>query len=276
MAVFINVKKGKLLELPGIRQEEPKTIYEEARLRKGKAVLILYTSGKLLLQGTPAEVEKLTQELRRRGLGKELPKHAFRQENGWFIGSDEALKGDTFGGMVVAGVKADEALRVKLSQLGVTDSKELDDREILPLAEKIKKEVPCAIRSLLPEEYNLHDHPKKNNVTELLNRLHAEVGRELGPGTHVVDKYPGCLAGNVQEEKAESKYLEVAAASILARAAAVQQLNYLSSLAGFPIPKGSTHVKLALLELKHRGLPPEQFVKMGFGNVKEILGADHK
>jgi ribonuclease HIII len=87
----------------------------------------------------------------------------------------------------------------------------------------------------------------------------------------VVDKFPGCQVGEVQEEKAESKYLEVAAASILARDAALRQLNALSAQAGFHLPKGSTHVQLALVELKHRKLNFTQFVKINFWNVKDFL-----
>ena len=75
----------------------------------------------------------------------------------------------------------------------------------------------------------------------------------------------------MQVEKAESKYVEVAAASILARAAALQQLDYLSAQAGFRLPKGSTHVKLALFELKERGLDFRKFTKVDFANVKSFL-----
>ena len=76
---------------------------------------------------------------------------------------------------------------------------------------------------------------------------------------------------DIRETKAESKYLEVAAASILARATALKQLNYLSIKAGFSLPKGSTHVELALIELKERGLDFNKFVKTGFGNVVKFL-----
>ena len=72
-------------------------------------------------------------------------------------------------------------------------------------------------------------------------------------------------------EKAESKYVEVAAASVLARATGLKQLNYLSTLVGFTVPKGSTHVKEALQELKEKSLKFEKFVKTSFGNVEEFL-----
>jgi len=184
----------------------------------------------------------------------------------WIIGSDEVLKGDTFGGIVVAAVKADKKIREKLTKLGVKDSKKLSDKIIIQLAAEIKKIATCEIKNLLPEEYNKH-----NGLTSLLNQLHKQAAKELAPGKHIVDKYPGCAVGDIIEEKAEDKYIEVAAASILARAAGLQQFDYLSKLAGFKLPMGSTHVKEALQELKNRNLDFSKFVKKDFRNVKEFL-----
>ena len=73
------------------------------------------------------------------------------------------------------------------------------------------------------------------------------------------------------EEKADSKYVEVAAASILVRAVGLQQMKNLSALAGFSLPLGSTHVKEALKKLKEQGFEFRKFVKMDFKNVKEFL-----
>ena len=272
MVIFTNVRKEDALTLrkKGFIQDVPKTIYEEVRLSKGDVILILYTSGKLLLQGPPDEVKKVAVQIKKTGIGEQVKPEHFRQETGWIIGSDESLKGDTFGGIVVAAVKANDEIREKLRALGVADSKTLADKEIFPMADKIKHIAGCEVRSILPEEYNRYN-THQGNVTSLLNKLHTECAKDLGPGKHVVDKYPGCTAGNIQEEKAESKYVEVAAASVLARAAALQQLNYLSMQAGFPIPKGSTHVQLALMELKERNLDFTKFVKVDFRNVREFL-----
>ncbi len=270
MAVFTNVQKEDVLLLlkKGYTSEEPKTIYEALRLRhKTKPVaLILFTSGKLMVQGKEEFVEKVVQSLKKIGIGKLVKKEVFRKETGQMIGSDESLKGDTFGGLVVAAVKADAKSRIKLMEMGVADSKKLQDKEIMAMAEKIKKAVPCEIISILPEEYNKH-----SKVTVMLNKYHKQCANYLAPGQHVVDKYPGCNVGDIRETKAESKYLEVAAASILARATALKQLNYLSIKAGFSLPKGSTHVELALIELKERGLDFNKFVKTGFGNVVKFL-----
>jgi len=267
MVVFTNVKKEDLIKLKGALEEEPKTVHEECRWKKQGATLILYTSGKLLLQGKKKELDLLTEELQKLKIGHLEVSEEFLKESGWVIGSDEALKGDTFGGLTVAAVKADDKIRRKLIEIGVADSKTLSDHEVIRLAEKIRTLAPCEIKSVFPEEYNLY----QQKITLLLDTLHNECARYLQPGKHIVDKYPGCTAGDLREEKAESKYVEVAAASILARDAALRQLNSLSAQAGFHIPKGSTHVKLALLELKQRKLEFPKFVKMDFWNVREFM-----
>lgn len=271
MTIFTNVQKEQAEKLlkKGFTKEPAKTIHELLRLHKGYVNLILYTSGKLLVQGSPPEVKEVVKMLEKLGLGEKVKLEQFRKETGWIIGSDESLKGDTFGGLVVAAVRADDNARKQLQELGVADSKTLNDQEIIPLAEKIKKVAQCEIRSVLPEEYNHGEGGKK--ITLLLNKLHKDAAKDLGAGKHIVDKFPGCVVGDVQEEKAESKYVEVAAASILARAAALQQLNYLSALAGFEIPKGSTHVQLALMELKKRSLEFRKFVKLEFRNVQGVV-----
>jgi len=271
MVVFTDVSKEGVLRLikKGFKKEAIKTIYEDVRLTKGKVTVILYTSGKLLLQGNPEEIKAILPQLKKMKMGAEERMNTFRKENGVIIGSDESLKGDTFGGMVVAAVKANDLQRQKLKEIGVMDSKLLNDVEILPMAEKIRSTVECEVKSILPIEYNAYI--AQINQTELLNRMHEEVAQYLGQGKHVVDKYPGCDVGTVQVEKGEFKYVEIAAASVLARAAALKQLDYLSVQAGFTLPKGSTHVKLALMELKHRGLEFNNFVKINFNNVVEFL-----
>lgn len=253
MSVFNNVSVADLDKLKplGYKEVPIANIYELVRLKSPTATLILYKSGKLLVQGQA-----------------DLPfKNKFRQESGTVIGSDEVLKGDTFGGIVVAAVKADDKDRELLIKLGAVDSKTLSDKEIIPIAEKIKKSISYAVKNIYPKQYNSFN----GNVTQLLNILHRECYLELKPGTHVVDKFPGCTVGDIIETKADANYVEVAAASIIARAEALKQLDDLSKKAGFTVPKGSTHVSGALKELKKRNLPFEEFVKVKFSNVKNML-----
>jgi ribonuclease HIII len=268
MVVFTHVEESdiNILSKKGFSKEDIKTIYEEHRLRYKDVNIVHYSSGKLLLQGKSSSVEEVAKIIKKLGIGEKVKQEKFRKEEGIIIGSDETLKGDTFGGLVVAAVRADKKTRQELIRLGVADSKTLSDKEILPMADKIRKIVECEVKAILPEEYN-----KSSGLTELMNRMHKEVADYLKPGKHIVDKYPGCNVGDVAEEKAESKYVEVAAASILARAAGLRQLDFLSMKAGFTIPKGSSHVKLALMEMKEKGLNSKEFVKLHFKNVQEFL-----
>ena len=271
MVVFTGVEYTdvEFLLKKGFTENNPKTIHEITRFRKGvkkKVTGILYESGKFFIQGDFELVEKTAQILRSKKIGSEVKPLEFREELGRVIGSDESLKGDTFGGITIAAVKGDDQIREKLIAIGVGDSKRFSDKEILRMADEIKLVAPCIVFNIYPEEYN-----KEESVTNILNRLHRQAATELFPGYHVVDKYPGCRVGDFAEIKAESRWIEVAAASVLARAAAVRQINTLSKKAGFAIPKGSTHVAWALQEMIEKGLEPKEFVKLHFKNVQKFL-----
>jgi ribonuclease HIII len=157
--------------------------------------------------------------------------------------------------------------RELLKNIGVFDSKRISDTQIPKIAKRIKRLCKYKLIKLTPKQYNERRAGKK--VTDVLNELHNEV--YLG-GTHVVDKFPGCTAGHEAVPKAEMKFIEVAAASIIARDAALRQLVALEKKFGRKIPKGSTHVVDALRYLKREGLEPREFVKMDFKNVRQILG----
>jgi ribonuclease HIII len=265
MVTFLEVKKAdiKFLLEEGLAIVETKSKYEQARY-KGSVMAVLFNSGKLLIQGNDVSVEQFRKLLLSKGF-MEQKKIEFVKQEGVYIGSDETMKGDTFGGLVVVGVKADDVERETLKMIGVMDSKKLDDAKIPMMSEEIRKYVKFVIRNIYPEEYNNY------NQTELMNKLHKEVGAELKPGTHVVDKYPGCKIGDIMTTKAESKYVEVAAASIIARHEAFKQWRELEKKLGTDIPKGSTHVKEALESLKKSDKAPQHFVKLHFSNVKKAL-----
>jgi ribonuclease HIII len=277
MVTFEKVKKKDVEKLKeyGFSIVKTKGKYEQLRM-KGPIILILFNSNKLLLQGAEdkvAEVAGLLKRLKVGSLaGKIKQKAVFKQERGIIVGSDEALKGDTFGGIVVAAVRADPTERQKLRGLGVTDSKLFNDNEINTIAEQIKKNVKYKIISLEPKEYN--KMTEQYNVTGLLNLLHRDCAAKLileGQSKHIVDLFPGCKTGDISVTKAESKYLEVAAASILARAEALKQIEKLSKRLKIKVPKGSTHVREALNHLKRKKLPFERYVKLNFRNVKTML-----
>ncbi|MCK5593663.1 MAG: hypothetical protein KAI18_00310 [Candidatus Aenigmarchaeota archaeon] len=247
--------------------------YETRRLKNEDVLIIQYTSGKTVVQGKEKYAQFIADFIG--GKAKEQEQKDKDTENDkTIIGSDETLKGDTFGGMVVAAVKADKDTRKRLEDIGVKDSKQITDTDIITLAKKIKeilgKDNYC-IYEKTPETYNQHT----GNTTQLLNAMHTRVLKTLGDADLImIDQYPGArinLKNAKTETKAESNYTEVAAASILAREQGLKQLDRLTEQAGFKVPKGSTHVKDALLRIKKENKDPNMFVKMNFRNVKKVF-----
>lgn len=223
----------------------------------------------MLVQGKNEDVEEASKLIEFLGISEH--KKGF---SGKATGTDESLKGDTFGGIVVAGFLADDEIRCALKEMDVKDSKKLLNPDIARIAQEIMQTYPdnYHIESILPKEYNKIN--TRMSVTEILDMLHSRCHKKLAKNNeiiHIVDLYPNCAVGNVKETKAESKYLEVAAASIIARYGALMQIRELEQKAGFFIPLGSTHVESALLELKKKSLDPVDFVKMKFSNVVKFF-----
>ena len=132
MTVFLNIKKGDkafLIEKLKLGLDEVKTKYETFRLRNRDIVMVLFKSGKLVLQGKDENVMYYSKLLKSSGF-IEQKKTKFVKQEGIFIGSDEALKGDTFGGIVVVGVRANNLERENLRLFGVMDSKKIKDKDI--------------------------------------------------------------------------------------------------------------------------------------------------
>ncbi len=259
--VYTDVKAEDITFLSGFSQLTTTSKYETMRLSDGNCLLILYTTGKLVVR---AKDEWKAQQI--------LDHLTSPYDKKAHIGSDETLKGDTFGGLIVCAFAHDPLLTEALRDIGVRDSKSLTEASIHKVADTLKEHYSdrFAIIELSPQEYNEH-----NSVTSLLNKLHEKVASELktrfGKISHIVDAYPGCRAGDEQITKAESISLAVAAASIIARQRALEQMDGLTEKAGFVIPRGSTHVQAALEELIEDGRDLRLFCKLHFSNVQKTL-----
>ena len=173
------------------------------------------------------------------------------------LGIDEAGKGDYFGPLVVAGVRITglEQARI-LQELGVRDSKEISVLGVRRLAERILETVgPEDVRvvSLSPPEYEAR-RKAAGNVNRLLGELDAGIVGELAGEVEVVvvdefarsarDHLEPFVPGGVRLEvrpRAEDD-AAVAAASILARARQLEEIEHLSERVGFRLPLGATHV----------------------------------
>lgn len=254
---------------------QPTQLY---RAKKDALTVTLFSSGKLVLQAPEsADIHGLCKGLLAAPSPKKKPakQHLLTQYNTLAVlGSDETLKGDTFGGLIVCGFFYSPELEEPLTQLGVRDSKQLATPAILRIAAQLQERYAQRIflQALTPQDYN--QQLTLMSSTQLLNHLHKEVAILKPPeALHVVDAYPGCTVGDVQLTHAETSSLAVAAASILARAKALEQFDELSKQAGFQLPLGSTHVRLALDRLLAAQQDLSRFAKLHFSNVQTALKA---
>ena len=173
-----------------------------------------------------------------------------------YIGTDESGKGDYFGPLVVAGVYLTPDTGKLLRSIGIRDSKELNDYQIIKIASEIKKNSKVISDAVLisPEKYN-QLYKKMGNLNRLMGWAHARVIENLlnkcDAGEVISDKFgnekvildalqtKGRTINLKQVTKAE-KFTAVAAASVLARESVINWFRIQSRKYKIEIPKGSS------------------------------------
>ncbi|QDV10078.1 Ribonuclease HIII [Planctomycetes bacterium Poly30] len=225
---------------------------------KGEGVVAtLYESGKFVVQG--ADPEAFLARWTDLGVDGAAAAPAKKPKPGAddpvldleppLTGSDEAGKGDYFGPLVVAAVRADEAGIQKLRDLGVADSKTLTDGRALKLGAILRDTVEHSIRRVDPNEYNAL-YPTYSALNAFLADLHAEVIRPLAhAGENVlVDQFErrGLVRAALSSAKVRltevpraERHPVVAAASILARQEFLLGMKELSEDFGVALHKGA-------------------------------------
>ena len=215
---------------------------------------IYYTSGKFLIQGKEVDkvAEKVDGILGIKTISKEENNNTILAEK--YIGTDESGKGDFFGPLVVAGVQVDETNKQKFIVLGIKDSKKLDDKKILQMANIIKANAVHSVVVMTPIKYNeLYNNFK--NLNKLLAWGHARAIEnilEKSPCDFALaDKFGDeSLIQNALMNKGKNITLKqmvraeadiaVAAASVLARAEFVKRMSDMEQKYEMPFQKGAS------------------------------------
>jgi ribonuclease HIII len=255
------------------------------------ARLNVYTTGKVAVQGKSSGLKDLLQgwkdarEEGRRSGGASRPVGATPR-----LGIDEAGKGDYFGPLVVAGARIPDAeVEESLIRIGVRDSKLLKSDErtrriSARLLEVLGPENVCVV-ALSPPEYEAQ-RKEAGNVNRLLAEIDAGIIGKLKDEVRVVvvDEFARDTRACLEPVMPEGVGLEVrpraeddvavAAASVLARARFVEELERLSAWAGFQLPKGATHVVDAGRRVfRERGRPGlDEVAKTSFRTTEQIVG----
>lgn len=277
--------------------EERALAHAHFQARGEDVVVSCYRSGKLVVQGSGASGFAV------RFLGGAMPEPKKKKEASSStsstsadtstteearMGSDEAGKGDSFGGITVAAVAVPLEDREELIAAGVTDSKALTDARVRVLAPWIRDHYTHAEAVLDPASYNERHRAAGSNVNRLLTDLHGELLENLFGRTEIrvawVDRFSprepvsARLQGScpdlkvVERPRAEAE-VAVAAASVLARESFLLQLEELRDAWACKIPLGSgAPVPPALRSfLKLHGREAlGQVAKLHFANVKRI------
>lgn len=267
------------------------------RLERGPESVLLnaYTTGRVIVQGPSSGLKDLLEgriaarEEKRAGSGGVRSGSRPALDGTPRVGIDEAGKGDYFGPLVVAGVRimGMEAAK-KLHEVGVRDSKTLGDTAVRAMADRILEAVgPQNVRTVVlsPREYE-DRRSMAGNVNRLLDEVDAGIIGELGDGVKlvVVDQYATSTLERLKPFVPKGVRLEVrqraeddaavAAASVVARARQLAEMDRLSEQVGFELPKGATHVldagRRVFRERGKAGL--EGVAKTSFRITEQIVG----
>lgn len=226
--------------------------------KKGVSVAF-YESGKLVVQGKELK-DFIEFYLEPQILGSfEFTYKDLNVDRTPRIGADESGKGDYFGPLVTAAVFSDAKGIDTLLELGVVDSKKLSDKKALSLAISIKKHFQWEVFTLKPKGYN-STYEKIQNLNSMLAWAHSKSISTLYANTQapkiIVDQFakPEVLERYLKKNSDTYELIQVpraeedpvvAAASIIARAEFLKQLDYMGKDFGMTFPKGASNLTIA-------------------------------
>lgn len=297
-------------------KKRPKTpAYAIFQADEADTVVTLYESGKVVFQGLSADIDA--------NMWKELEKHLnphsdIKEKNSEdkkkvekqelmvnqkiyyasTIGSDEVGTGDYFGPIVVTGAYVAKENIPFLEELGVKDSKKLDDTKILEIVPKLIQKIPYACYILSNQEYN-EKYNSDINMNKIKAILHNKVlmrMTEQFPNVDytVVDEFakPNVYFNYLKDTptyrnitfmtKAESKCLSVACASMISRYVFIKEFDKLGQMVDTFLPKGAgpaVDEEGAKLVQKYGFDVLNKIAKLSFKNtekIKAILKEDSK
>ena len=184
MNVVIKVNdeiKEKMIEYYKDKRRDKVIPYVVFQAQEEDTVITMYESGKVMFQGTSADVDAAmwgialenTKEKK-----EERKKEDLKYYNCSAVGSDEVGTGDYFGPIVVTACFVPKEDISFLEELGVGDSKKIDDDKILKIAPMIAKRIKYKSVILNNREYN-EKYTKDINMNKIKAILHNRVLHQL-------------------------------------------------------------------------------------------------
>jgi len=221
--------------------------------------------------------------------GDQLPENFSRMS---VIGSDETGTGDYFGPITVASVYVPKEKIELVKELGVKDSKQLNDDKIREIAPDLIESCVHSLLILRNDKYNeLQSRGFSQGKMKALlhNQAIKHVLQKISPEKPeyiLIDQFAEreTYYGYIQNEKeivrenvlfstkAEQLHVAVAAASIIARYGFLLEMDRLSSMVGLPLQKGAGHLvdeMAAKILLEHGENTLRSIAKWHFSNTEK-------
>lgn len=263
MNVVIKVNdeiKEKMIEYYKDKRRDKVIPYVVFQAEEEDTVITMYESGKVMFQGTSADVDAAmwgVQLENTKERKEERKKADLKYYNCSAVGSDEVGTGDYFGPIVVTACYVSKDDIKFLEELGVGDSKKIDDSKILKIAPEIAKRIKYKSVILTNKEYN-EKYTKELNMNKIKAILHNKVLYQLVHSD--IDKYDYIIVDEFAREaryyeyikdqdavqrgitfltKAEDKNNAVACASIISRYLFLREFDKLCDEIHIPLPKGA-------------------------------------
>lgn len=279
--------------------------YAVFQAQDGDTVVTLYESGKIVFQGRDADLASdiwvATEKMNNKNVeinNSDKKDKKDKKEiiidpkiyHSTSIGSDEVGTGDYFGPIVVTAALVKKEDISFLEELGVKDSKKMDDAKILEVVPKILNKIPYSSIILSNKEYN-ETYNDKFNMNKIKAVLHNKVLVDMTskyPHTDyvIVDEFAQKFvyfnylkeAKNVYHNitfltKGETKSLAVAAASLISRFIFIKEFDKLSASLGILLPKGASNIvdEVGLKIVQQYGFDKlKEVAKLNFKNTEKI------
>ena len=287
--------KQKMIEYYKDKKRDKVIPYVVFQAQEEDTVITMYESGKVMFQGTSADVDAAmwgvalenTDEKK-----KEKKKENEKYYNCNAVGSDEVGTGDYFGPIVVTACYVTKEDIPFLEELGVGDSKKIDDSKILKIAPQIAKKIKYRSVILSNSEYN-EKYTKDINMNKIKAIMHNRVLYQL-----VHEEKPKYDYIIVDEFAREARYYEylndqpvvqrditfmtkaedlnpaVACGSIISRYLFLKEFDKICDAIHIPLPKGAgkdvDEIGEEVVE-KYGEEKLKEIAKVNFKNTDRIL-----
>lgn len=227
--------------------------YAEYQVKPENCTITSYFSGKVVFQGKDATIYAAAYDSE---IKKEKPKTVSFSDNQPHAGSDEVGTGDYFGPVCVSACFIGQQDLEWVKSCKVNDSKQLTDEKILEIAPKLMEKLTHSLLIVSPSKYNqIHQNYNMNQIKAILHNqayLHLQAKLQQLPKLAVVDQFTpeksyyryligqkDIVRGLHFETKAESHYLAVACASMIARYAFLKSWEAMETQYEMSLGKGA-------------------------------------